>query len=137
MRRLATGSRFRHREERSDAPIQRRRLGPSSLNRFACARDDKRAMGDVAIVARVLDHANSGEIGVKLMGRERDSGLRPFGSATGTGSGNVRQQRFENRPRCAAGAGHGCPAASGSGHVHLGRERWRTARRSISQVVKA
>jgi len=35
MRHLATGSRFRHREERSDAAIQSRRLGPSSLNRFA------------------------------------------------------------------------------------------------------
>ena len=34
MRHLATGSRFRHREERSDAAIQSRRLGPSSLNRF-------------------------------------------------------------------------------------------------------
>jgi hypothetical protein len=61
MRRLATGSCFRHREERSDAAIQSRRLGPSSLNRFACARDDKRAMRDVGIVARVLD--DSGDYG--------------------------------------------------------------------------
>jgi hypothetical protein len=56
MRRLATGSCFRHREERSDAAIQSRRLGPSSLNR-----DDKRAMRDVGIVARVLD--DSGDYG--------------------------------------------------------------------------
>ena len=74
MRRLATGSRFRHREERSDAAIQSRRLGPSSLNRFACAPDDKRAMRDVRIIARVLDDAGAGEIGPELMGRKREFG---------------------------------------------------------------
>jgi hypothetical protein len=31
---------MRHREERSDAAIQSRRFGSSSLDRFACARDD-------------------------------------------------------------------------------------------------
>ena len=85
MRRLATGLRFRHREERSDAAIQSRRLGPSSLNRFACARDDKRAMRDVGIVARVLDDAGADDIGMSSRDASANSGLRPFGNATGTG----------------------------------------------------
>jgi hypothetical protein len=34
--------RNRHREERSDAAIQRYRISPSSLDRFPCARDDDR-----------------------------------------------------------------------------------------------
>ena len=106
MRRLATGSRFRHREERSDAAIQSRRLGPSSLNRFACAPDDKRAMRDVRIIARVLDDAGAGEIGPELMGREREFGPQALRQRDRNRIGKrAGQQRLERRPRRAAGAG--------------------------------
>ena len=106
MRRLATGSRFRHREERSDAAIQSRRLGPSSLNCFACARDDKRAMRDVRIVARVLDDAGAGETGPKLMGREREFGPQALRQRDRNRIGKrPGPKRLERRPRRAAGAG--------------------------------
>ena len=75
--------------------------------RKAHGRDDQRAMGDVGIVARVLDDAGAGEIGAKLVGREGEFRPQPFGSATGTGSGNwpvssaskaARARRWRRRP---------------------------------------
>ena len=105
MRRLATGLHFRHREERSDVAIQSRRLGPSSLNRFASARDDKRAMGDIRIVARVPDDTGAGEIGVKLIAREREFGPQVLRQRDRDRIGKLAgRQPFERRPRRAAGA---------------------------------
>ena len=101
MRRLATGLRFRHREERSDAAIQSRRLGPSSLNRFACARDDKRAMRDVRIVARVLDDAGAGETGSKLMARKREFWSQALRQRDRNRIGNAPVRSASNAARAA------------------------------------
>ena len=68
----------------------------AGLEAHACAgrretdgRDDQRAMGDVRIIARVLDDAGAGEIRRRVLGwRGRIPAASPFGSATGTGSGN-------------------------------------------------
>ena len=61
-------------------------------------RDDQRAMGDVRIVARVLDDAGAGEIGAEFMGGEDE--FRPQAlwqrdrNRIGKSAG---QQRFEGR----------------------------------------
>ena len=75
-------------------------------------RHDQRAMSDVRIVARVLDDAGAGEIGAKLMGREREFGPQALRQRDRNRIGKLAgQQRFEGRARRAAGAGAGRPSA--------------------------
>ena len=69
-------------------------------------------MGDVRIVARVLDDAGAGEVGVKLMGREREFGPQALRQRDRNRIGKLAgQQRFKGRARRAAGAGAGRPSA--------------------------
>ena len=80
--------------------------------REAHGRHDERAMGDVRIVARVLDDAGAGKIGPKLMGREREFGPQALRQRDRNGVGKgARQKRFEGRARRAARAGAGRPPA--------------------------
>ena len=101
-----------------------------ALRRETNGRDDQRAMGDVRIVARVLDDARAGETGAEFVGRERE--LRPqalrqrdrnrIGKLAG-------QQRFEGGARRPAGAGAGRPAAlERRAAFRLGHGRWPSAR---------
>ena len=68
-------------------------------------------MGDVRIVARVLDDAGAGEIG-QLMGRERKFGPEALRQRDRNRVGErAGQKRFEGRARRAGGAGAGGPPA--------------------------
>ena len=64
------------------------KLNPAPGRREAHGRDDERAMGDVGVVARVLDDAGARKSGPSSWVASA-IGPRPFGSATGTGSGNA------------------------------------------------
>ena len=77
------------------------KLNSGAWGREAHGRHDQRAMGDVRVVARVLDNAGAGEIDPELMGREREFGPRPFGSATGTGSGKAPVRSASKAARAA------------------------------------
>ena len=84
--------------------------------REAHGRHDERAMGDVRIVARVLDDAGAGKIGPKLMGRERKFGPEALRQRDRNGvRESASQKRFEGRARRAARAGAGRPPAPEGG----------------------
>ena len=60
-------------------------------------------MGDVRVVARVLDDAGAGEIGPKLMGRQRKFGPEALRQRNRNRVRKcARQKRFEGRARRAA-----------------------------------
>ena len=105
--------------------------------REAHGRHDERAMGDVRIVARVLDDAGAGKIGPKLMGREREFGPQALRQRDRNGvRKGAGQKRFEGRARRAARAGAGRPPAPQGRLLRLAHERWPSARGSIRLVVK-
>jgi hypothetical protein len=101
--------------------------------REANSRYDQRAMGDVRIVARVLDDPGAGEIGAELMGGEGEFRPQALGQRDGNGIGKTAgQQRFEGGASRACRAGAGGPAApQGRGAFRLGHALWRSARQRL------
>ena len=58
-------------------------------------------MGDVRIVARVLDDAGAGKIGPKLMGRQREFGPEALRQRNRNGSGNAPVRSASKAARAA------------------------------------
>ena len=101
-------------------------------------RHDQRAMGDVRIVARVLDDAGAGEAGVKLVGRERELGPQALRQRDRNRIGKLAgQKHFKGRARRAAGAGAGRPAAPEAGLLGLAHTPWPSAGRAIRLVARS
>ena len=83
-------------------PLPAAQSGPS---------DDKRAMGDVGIVAGVLDDAGFGLAVAKPFVASAKAGVSPFGRRIATGSGSCRPATPSGRLGGRRGAGAGGPAA--------------------------
>ena len=103
---------------------------PRARRRQAHRRHDQRAVGDVGIVARVLDDGGAGEIVAQFMGREREFRPEALGQRDRNRVGKrARQQRLEGGARRAAGAGAGRPSAPqrriGRSLAHRRWSRWR------------
>jgi len=75
------------------------------------ARDDQRAMGDVRVVARILDDSCAREVLAKLLEREREARPRAARQGNGDRLGELAsQQRLIGCANGGCGAGAGRPA---------------------------
>ena len=80
------------------------KLRPALKRRATHRRDDQCAMGDVRIVAGVLDDAGPGEIGPKLMGREGEFRPHAFRQRDGNRIGKLAGHSASKAARAAPAA---------------------------------